>query len=129
MTENATHQPITQVNLWDFLKTPPNVVKHGVEVLISRESLLMFNPELERRHTVELEPPTPEAWERYRAAKIGMEALEAYEGTEWGGPDYGTEVREPEPTRKITYTETEEEWRARCTAAGLPTSVTYTRGN
>ena len=60
------------------------------------------------------EDPTPEAWERYRAAKAGLEALEAYEFTEWGGPDYGTEVPEPEPIATCEYLETHEEWLARC---------------
>ncbi|MDF9748651.1 hypothetical protein [Arthrobacter sp. ES3-54] len=59
-------------------------------------------------------PPTSEAWERYRAAKAGLAALEAYEGTEWGGPDYGTEVPEPEPTVTFEYLETHDEWLARC---------------
>jgi len=61
-------------------------------------------------------PPTPEAWARYHAAKAGLAALEAYEGTEWGGPDYGTEVPEPEPTVTYEYLEAHDEWLARCAA-------------
>jgi hypothetical protein len=38
---------------------------------------------------------------RYEAALEGMKALEAYEHTEWGGPDYGTEVPPPPDTKWV----------------------------
>ena len=77
-------------------------------------SLSAMDSRFERKATRTATPPTPEAWERYHAAKAGLAALEAYEGTEWGGPDYGTEVNEPQPTVTYDYLETVEEWLARC---------------
>lgn len=49
---------------------------------------------------------------RYEAALAGLKALEDYEHTEWGGPDYGTEVPPP-PAYEWVWDEPEEEWNAR----------------
>ena len=49
---------------------------------------------------------------RYKAALAGYEALEAYEGTEWG---YDSDLTvTPPSTTMWEFTETEEEWLARC---------------
>jgi hypothetical protein len=60
--------------------------------------------------------PTQETWAKYYAAVRGLQALEAYEFTEWGGPDTGTEVPEPYPIHTYEYLETYTEWLARCRA-------------
>ena len=92
--------------------------KNYVTIRLSAEQVFshraMSDPRYERKATRTSAPPTPEAWARYRAAKAGLAALEAYEGTEWGGPDYGTEVPEPVPTLTFEYHETIEEWLDRC---------------
>lgn len=74
---------------------------------------LTYRPDLERKCRRTPVEPTPEVWARYEAAKAGFAALEAYEHTEWGGPDYGTEVPEPTTTYEIEWLETRDEWLAR----------------
>lgn len=92
--------------------------KIHASIVVSDEQLFSSmawrDPRFDRKAIKTTTPPSPEAWERYRAAKAGLEALEAYEGTEWGGPDYGTEVHEPDSTVTYEYLETVEEWLARC---------------
>lgn len=58
--------------------------------------------------------PSADVWARYYAAVAGLRALEAYEWTMFGGPDYGTEVPEPSVTYEYEYLETIDEWLARC---------------
>ncbi len=131
MTDNAT-PPDSMFDRSPYRPTVLSVLKYGMNVRLGEGALsdMLFraNPELERQHRVELDPPTQEAWARYYRAQAGMKALEAYEGTEWGGPDYGTEVPEPAPTPRVIYTETEEDHAARLKAAGHPTSVRYVKG-
>jgi hypothetical protein len=83
------------------------MVAHGV-------IRLGYNPEFERKREYKTVEPTPEVWGRYYAALAGLRALNAYEHTEWGGPDYGTEVPEPTPTKEVIWLETHDEWLARC---------------
>lgn len=94
--------------------------KNSYAIRISEEALFSSmswrDSRYERKANRTSNPPTPEAWERYHAAKDGLAALEAYEFTEWGGPDYGTEVPEPEPTTTYEYLETHDEWIRRCRA-------------
>lgn len=97
-----------------------NLQKFGATMKISEEVLFGIrsyqDPRYERRATIYKVPPTPEAWELYRAAVVGLAALEAYDGTMFGGPDYGTEVPEPEPTTTVYFLETVDEWLDRCRA-------------
>lgn len=79
-----------------------------------------------RRANVTRTPPTPEAWSRYHAAKDGYKAMEAYEGTQFGGPDYGPSVDAPEDTVSIEYLETHAEWMDRCRALTRATPDTPT---
>ena len=92
--------------------------KNAITMLVHCESVWMhksFSDQRYARKATRYEtPPTPEDWALYYQAKAGLRALEAYAGTEWGGPDYGTEVLEPEPRATYEYHETEEEWYARC---------------
>jgi len=92
--------------------------KNYVAIRMSPEAVyferMMFDGRYARKATRTETPPTPEVWARYYAAKAALLALEAYEFTEWGGPDYGTEVPEPEPAVKFDYLETSDEWLARC---------------
>jgi hypothetical protein len=67
-----------------------------------------------RKHNRHETPPTSEDWALYHQAVQGLKALEAYDGTEWGGPDYGTEVHKPEPRVTYEWLETHDEWIARC---------------
>jgi len=92
--------------------------KNSVAIRISAEAVyserMWFDGRYARKAIRTETPPTPEAWARYYRAKDGLRSLEAYEFTEWGGPDYGTEVPEPEPTVTFDYLETHDEWLARC---------------
>ena len=92
--------------------------KNTMTMWVSAESVWMYksfsDPRYSRKATRHETPPTPEDWALYYQAKAGLRALEAYAGTEWGGPDYRTEVNEPEPHATYEYHETEEEWYARC---------------
>jgi hypothetical protein len=101
-------------------QAPINVVKFGATVQVSEEMAFearaLFNARYQRRHTKAYQPAPPEAWERYRAAVAGLAAFEAYEGSQYGGPDYGNEVPPPEPTITIDYLETRDEWLTRCRA-------------
>lgn len=94
--------------------------KFGMAMNLSAEvfySLLSGkDPRYERKCKRIEAAPTPEAWARYYQALAGLRALEAYEGTDWGGPEYGTEVYKPSPTVTYEYLETTEEWLARCRA-------------
>ncbi|NWL34444.1 hypothetical protein [Paenarthrobacter nitroguajacolicus] len=92
--------------------------KNTIAIWISAEMLYMekslTDPRYDRKATRHETPPTAEDWALYSQALAGLRALEAYEGTEWGGPDYGTEVNEPQPRVTYEYHETHEEWLARC---------------
>lgn len=77
----------------------------------------LFTSEYKRRgHSAPREIPADEQ-ARYEAALAGYAALEAYEHTEWGGPDYGTEVLPP-PDTEWVWDETEEEYQARIEEMG-----------
>lgn len=99
---------------------PISVHKLGATIQISDELFYADkaaqDPRYTRRYTSTKQPPTAEAWERYRAAVAGLAAFEAYEGSMYGGPDYGNEVPEPEPVTTFEFLETAEEWLERCRA-------------
>ena len=101
-------------------RAEPAAGKFGATIKISDEQLFdargIADPRYARRHVKSYTPATPEAWDRYRAAAAGLAAFEAYEGSRYGGPDYGNEVPEPEPTTTIDYLETVDEWLDRCRA-------------
>lgn len=104
---------------------PDKLNKVSAVIHLSDEELFTWsnNPEYWRKTKTTVAEPTPEAWQRYRRAQKAMKILRAYEGTEWGGPDYGTEVHPPLPTTTYEYLETHEEWLDRCRklqAAGIP---------
>lgn len=92
--------------------------KNAVVIRLSQEMVFMHrslsDARYDRKHNKVVTPPTPEDWELYNQAVQGLKALQAYEGTEWGGPDYGTEVHKPEPRVTYEYLETHEEWIERC---------------
>lgn len=97
-----------------------SVVKFGATVILTEwqvfDEMVFADPRYARRGFEYVVAPTNEDWAKYHRAKAGMLALEAYAGTEWGGPDYGTEVHMPKPRTLFEYTETHEEWLARCRA-------------
>ena len=75
-------------------------------------SFAMRDPEYGRRGSyVPREVPADEQ-ARYEAALAGYKALEAYEGTEWGYENDLTVT--PPSTTTWEFTETDEEWLARC---------------
>lgn len=96
----------------------PDITKTYACVQLTDEQLFRYaayrDERYERKAKQIAVEPTPEVWARYYAAVKGFQALEAYEFTEWGGPDYGTEVPEPHTTYRYEYLETTEEWLARC---------------
>lgn len=94
------------------LNKVPAYIKISPEVYF--EGLGHQDERFRRRHRRTEVKPTPEVWARYYAALAGLRALEAYEWTMFGGPDYGTEVPEPSSTYEYEYLETNEEWLARC---------------
>lgn len=97
-----------------------NIRKYYAHVWLSEEQVYesrgFIDDRFVRKYTSQTIPPTKEVWARYYAAKNALRVLGEYEFTEWGGPDYGTEVPEPSPTHEITYLETHEEWLDRCRA-------------
>lgn len=99
---------------------PDSLNKYSAIMLISEEAIFTEMGYGDERYLRKgnrvINLPTQETWDRYRAAVRGFQALEAYEFTEWGGPDYGTEVPEPQPIRAIEWLETNDEWLARCRA-------------
>ena len=103
-----------------MMNKPIIVQKLGATMTISDEQLFtgrsLWDPRYRRRADITQAPPTPEAWDRYRAAVAGLAAFEAYEGSRHGGPDYGNEVPEPEPAITIEFLETVDEWLDRCRA-------------
>lgn len=98
----------------------PDVHKVGMTIQLTDEQLFGYmrfeDSRYDRKAKQIAVEPTPEVWARYYAAVKGFQALEAYEFTEWGGLDYGTEVPEPHTTYRYEYLETNEEWLARCRA-------------
>lgn len=94
--------------------------KFGAIHIISDEQLFtlmeMTDKRYERKATRHESEPTSEDWGLYHQAVRGKLAMEAYEGTEWGGPDTGTEVHKPKPRVTYEYLETHDEWLARCRA-------------
>lgn len=64
-----------------------------------------------RKHETYNVSPTNEDWAKYHRAKSGLLALQAYEGTE--GLEE-VEIPMPKPETRYRYTETHEEWLARC---------------
>jgi hypothetical protein len=97
-----------------------NLTKFGARINISEHVLFDWmryeDARYIRKHNKVEVPPTAEDWEQYRAAKAGFEAMRDYEWTEWGGPDYGTEVLPPPNRYEFEYLETHDEWIARCRA-------------
>ena len=73
-----------------------------------------------RGHAAPREIPADEQ-ARYEAALEAFRVLEAYEHTEWGGPDYCAEVPPP-PKVGWVWDETEEEHRERI--KGFPKTIT-----
>ena len=65
---------------------------------------------------VEVTDPTEADWEDYRRARDAHEYLLASPYFQDGGPDEGSTVEPPEPTRTYVYAETHEEWLNRCHA-------------
>jgi hypothetical protein len=98
----------------------PTLKKYGAVIHISDEqlySLLGINDvRYLRQANKVITLPTSEDWALYHQAVQGLRAMEAYEGTEWGGPDTGTEVHKPEPRVTYEWLETHDEWIARCHA-------------
>ena len=96
------------------------IAKYGAITVISDEHLFTLMSYTDTRYARKankiINLPTAEAWAKYYAAVAGLRALNEYEFTEWGGPDYGTEVPEPYPTHTYEYLETYSEWLARCQA-------------
>ena len=89
-----------------------SVKAQKIGVLTPIPAIFFTGPEYSRRgHSAPREIPADEQ-ARYEAALAGYKALEAYEHTEWGGPDYGTEVLPP-PDTEWVWDETEEEYQAR----------------
>lgn len=95
-----------------------NIQKFGAIFHFSEEwefqARAFLDPRYARKAEYKTVEPTPEVWARYYAAKNALRVLHDYEHTEWGGPDYGTEVPEPTATQEVTFLETHEEWIARC---------------
>ena len=88
-----------------------SIVRFGDEMLWWDTS----DSELRRKgHIAPREIPADEQ-ARYEAALAAYKVLGEYEHTEWGGPDYGTEVPPPPATRWV-FDETEEEYQARIKA-------------
>jgi hypothetical protein len=98
----------------------PTLKQYGAVHLISAEQLYLLmrsrDARYERKHNRIETPPTSEDWSLYHQAVQGLRALEAYVGTEWGGPDTGTEVHKPEPRVTYEWLETHDEWIERCHA-------------
>lgn len=94
--------------------------KNSYVISLSHEQVFMNRalsaPRYYRKGNRVETPPTSEDWSLYHQAVQGLKALKAYEGTEWGGPDYGTEVHKPEPRITYEWLETHDEWIARCLA-------------
>lgn len=99
---------------------PEGLTKYSAVMHISDEQLYILIGYGDKRYLrgaiVTETPPTSEDWALYHQAVQGLRALEAYDGTEWGGPDTGTEVHKPEPRVTYEWLETREEWIARCHA-------------
>lgn len=95
-----------------------NLHKNTIVIRLSHEQIFMHramtDPRYNRKGNRIETPPTSEDWALYHQAVQGFKALEAYEGTEWGGPDYGTEVHKPEPRITFDWLETHDEWIERC---------------
>lgn len=100
--------------------TIPTLTKMSAVFQISDEQLFILmgyeDKRYDRKHIRHESEPTAEDWALYHQAVRGKLAMEAYEGTEWGGPDTGTEVHKPEPRVTYEYLETHDEWLARCRA-------------
>ena len=101
-------------------RTIPTLTKHSAVIHISDELLFQdrayVDARYDRKHIRHWSEPTAEDWALYHQAVRGKLAMEAYEGTEWGGPDTGTDVHKPEPRVTYEYLETNDEWLARCRA-------------
>jgi hypothetical protein len=97
------------------------LIKLSATIQISDEALFAglsygFDSRYERKANKVITLPTSGDWGLYHQAVRGKLAMEAYEGTVWGGPDYGTEVHKPEPKVTYEWLETHDEWLARCRA-------------
>lgn len=63
---------------------------------------------------IDITQPTEADWDEYRKAKAAHEYLLGSPYFQDGGPDDGSRVEPPEPTRTYIYAETHEEWLNRC---------------
>ena len=96
------------------------IIRHDYEnntvvFRVSRDMMAMIDHRYIRRsEIVTVSQPTAEEWADYEKAKEALAYLTESPYFEPGGPDYGNEVNPPEQKREYRYTETEDEWNARC---------------
>ena len=119
------YPPKTNVTFWPEGDIPPKpsiptIFKMGAVMQVSDEQLFELmgysDSQYKRKANKIIHLPTQETWAQYYAAVGALRVLKEYEFTEWGGPDYDTEVPEPYPTNTYEYLETHDEWLARCRA-------------
>ena len=93
--------------------------KNEVYIRLSAEEVYMYRAWQDRRYSRRVEQvitvePTEKDWADYRKAKEAHEYLLQSPYFEDGGPEEGSSVNEPTPTREYIYAETTEEWIQRC---------------
>jgi len=93
--------------------------KNSVAIRLSADQIYwsksFHDPRYGRRvERIKVTQPTEADWAEYRKAKEALEYLRESPYFEDGGPDERSQVNEPEPSRQYIYTETYDEWIARC---------------
>lgn len=96
-----------------------NINKNSVAIRLSAEQVYWHRGFTDNRYSRRVErviitEPTEADWADYRKAKEAHEYLLASPYFDDGGPDEGSSVSQPEPSREYIYAETEAEWIARC---------------
>ena len=96
------------------LEQQPRLVLRKVSAIMPMSEEMIFDhsgPEFERKGVEYTVTPTNEDWAKYHRAKSGMLALKAYDAV-LGLEE--VEILMPKPEVHYRFTETHEEWLARC---------------
>ena len=96
-----------------------NIHKNSVAIRLSAEQVYMHRSLFDVRYSrrvrqLIITEPTEADWADYRRARDAHEYLLASPYFDDGGPDEGSSVSEPSPSREYVYGETVDEWIARC---------------
>ena len=91
------------------------VNKNAITMRISLEEMGAWDSRYMRKsELISITEPTQKEWADYERARDALAFLRTSPYFQDGGPDERATIEPPSPRREYRYTETEKEWRERC---------------